>query len=314
MSFTMKVKNELLEASLSETEVLASLSGFIRNNLEIKNNIAYLSSENKNIMLFLKKQLENKIESSLEIAVKENLNFSKNALQVLSFPITNSSFLEEIGYQKNGIYLENPPLYLVDGNAEIRAYLKGVFLARGSINDPKTSRYHMEILIENPKEAVFVQKLINIFDLNAKLLNREKGYMVYIKEAECISDFLKLLGAVNAVLYYEDVRVYRNQKNYTNRLNNCEQANVDKVIETALEQLKHIDIIKRNMGFDLLDDKTKEVITYREKYKEASLKELAEIISLKTRKSITKSGLSHRFRKIKELAEKLEKNENKGEK
>ena len=165
----------------------------------------------------------------------------------------------------------------------------------------------MELLISKPQESVFVQKLLNLFDLNAKILNREKGYMIYIKEAEKISDFIKLLGANKAVMYYEDVRVYREQKNKTNRLNNCEQANMDKVIQTASTQLEDIEIIEKNDGLMLLDDKVKEVLEYRKKYPEASLKELAEIISIETNKPITKSGLSHRLRKIKELAENFRK-------
>lgn len=166
----------------------------------------------------------------------------------------------------------------------------------------------MEILLSYPEEAVFVQKLLNNFDLNAKILNREKGYMIYIKEAEKISDFLKLLGANKAVLYYENVRIYRDQKNMTNRLNNCEQANMDKVFETASEQLKQIEIIEKNDGVMLLDDCTKVALEYRKKYPEVSLKELAEIISIETGKKLTKSGINHRMRKIKELAARFENN------
>ena len=165
----------------------------------------------------------------------------------------------------------------------------------------------MELLISNPDEAVFIQRMLNIFELNAKILNREKGYMIYIKEAEKISDYLKILGANKAVMYYEDVRVYRDQKNKTNRLNNCEQANMDRIFETANIQLEQIKIIEENDGVMLLDDKTKEALEYRKKYPEASLKELAEIISLETSKSITKSGLNHRMRKIKDLALRLKK-------
>ena len=131
--------------------------------------------------------------------------------------------------------------------------------------------------------------------------------MIYIKEAEKISDFLKILGATKAVLYFEDVRIYRDQKNKTNRLNNCEQANIDKIIQTADEQLRQIEIIEENDGVTLLDDRVKVALEYRKKYPEASLKELAEIISLETNNSITKSGLNHRLRKIKELAERFEK-------
>lgn len=132
--------------------------------------------------------------------------------------------------------------------------------------------------------------------------------MIYLKEAEKISDYIKILGANNAVMYFENVRIYREQKNQTNRLNNCEQANIDRVVATATSQLDQIRIIEETASLDLLDDKTKETLDYRKKYPEASLKELSEIISLETSKPITKSGLNHRLRKIKELADNLSKN------
>ena len=129
--------------------------------------------------------------------------------------------------------------------------------------------------------------------------------MVYLKEAEKIGDFLRIINANQAVLYYEDIRIYRDHKNMTNRLNNCEQANIDKIIETANKQLNDIEYLKNNLGLELLDDKSRELIEYREKYPEASLQELSEIITYETGKNITKSGLNHRFRKIKELVNKM---------
>ena len=135
--------------------------------------------------------------------------------------------------------------------------------------------------------------------------------MIYIKEAEKISDFIKILGANNAVLYFENVRIYRHQKNKANRLNNCEQANMDKVFATAQDQLNQIEIIEKTGSKELLDEKTLIALEYRKKYPESSLQELAEIISVETNKPLTKSGLNHRLRKIKELANKLKKQDNK---
>ena len=129
--------------------------------------------------------------------------------------------------------------------------------------------------------------------------------MVYVKEAEKIGDFLRLIEAMNALFYFEDIRIYRDHKNMTNRLNNCEQANVDKIIETANNQLNDISKIESINGLELLDDKTKEAAIYRKKYPEVSLAELSEIISLETGNKITKSGLYHRFNKIKEMAKKI---------
>lgn len=308
MSYTTKIKNEIVQLKKSKTEMIAELSGFIRNNGSLEENTLALMTENQEIANHLVSLLESLYESKVEVTTKDNLNFSKNQLYVLQIKEKLDFILEDVGYyDENCNYCDTPPEYIVGANQEIRAYLRGVFLCQGSINDPKTSRYHMELLISKPQEAVFVQKLLNIFDLNAKILTRDKGYMIYIKEAEKISDYLKILGASNAVMYFENIRIYRDKKNQTNRLNNCEQANINKVVDAAASQLKQIQIIKENMGTNLLDDKTKEALEYRLKYPEASLKELSEIISLETGKSITKSGLNHRFRKMKELAEHLQK-------
>ena len=135
--------------------------------------------------------------------------------------------------------------------------------------------------------------------------------MIYIKEAEKISDFLRIINASMAVLYYEDIRIYRDHKNMTNRLNNCEQANVDKIISAADDQIKDIEIINSVSGFDLLPDKVREVALYRTKYPESSLLELAEIISIETGKQITNSGINHRMKKIKDLANRIRNNMNK---
>ena len=135
--------------------------------------------------------------------------------------------------------------------------------------------------------------------------------MVYLKEAEKIGDFLKLIKAYKSVLYYENVRVLREQKNITNRLNNCEQANTEKIIATCNNQLKDIEDIENIIGIGILDEKLQLVAEYRKKYPESSLIELSEIMSLETQTPITKSGLNHRFRKIREIAERLRERENK---
>ena len=248
----------------------------------------------------------------MDLSVKcFHLVLQKNLYQI-SISQKTSLILQDLAYlDNNGTYIETPPTYIVGANEELRAYLRGVFLCTGSINDPKTSRYHMELLISKPNEAVFIQKLLNVFDLNAKILNREKGYMIYIKEAEKISDYIRILGASQAVLYFENARIYREKKNQTNRLNNCEQANMDKIFATAQQQLEQIALIEETGSIELLDDRTKVALEFRKKYPESSLKELSEIISVETGKPITKSGLNHRYRKIRDLAIQLEKLESK---
>ena len=311
MSYTVDIKNEiaLSEDKYTNIEIIAELSGFIRNNATIKKNNILLTTENKNIadriVLFIKRIYD--IQGSIKVI--KNLNFSKKPLYQVEIDDNDYNILTGIGfYDSNHKYLENPSSYILDDMETIRSYLRGAFLCTGSINDPKTSRYHLELLINKPKEAVFVQKLLNNYDLNAKILNRDKGYMIYIKEADKISDFIKILGANQAVLYYENIRVYRDEKNMTNRLNNCEQANLDKTIATATKQMKDIQILEYTRSLSLLDDKCLQVVEYRKKYPETSLKDLADIISRETKKPLTKSGLNHRLRKITTLAERIRKN------
>lgn len=301
MSYTVKVKEEILNKEETTTEKIAKLAGFIKNNGLQKEEGLVLATENKQI----KDRIKEEILSLMDINIIEKEtagnNFSKKSLYMLEI-VDYEVLLKTLGLLNRDVVEE----YIVDSNAEIRAYIRGAFLASGSVNDPKTSRYHMEIVVNQKEEAVFLQKLINIFMLNAKILNRDKGYMIYLKDAEAISDFLKILGANNAVMYYEDIRIYRDKMNRTNRLNNCEQANTDKIVNAALEELKCIEKLEENMALDLLDEKVQEAAIYRKKYPESSLKELSEIISLETNKKITKSGLYHRFRKIKDLANKFE--------
>ena len=308
MSFTVKIKEEISNIKSTKSEIIAELSGYIRNNGIFQDNKVTLNTENKFLVDRISNFIQVITDINPQVEIIENLNFSKKELYQITIENNLDKMLKELGiYNEKNEYLPVVPTYIVRANEEIRAYLRGVFFASGSINDPKTSRYHLEILVTEPEEAVFVQKLLNIFDLNAKILNREKGYMIYIKEAEKISDFIKILGANNAVMYYENVRIYRDQKNKTNRLNNMEQANIDRVFETANEQLRQIKIIEDNNGMDLLDDRTKLAVRYRKEYPETSLKELAEIITLETGKSLSKSGINHRFRKVRELAASFEK-------
>ena len=175
----------------------------------------------------------------------------------------------------------------------------------GSVNDPKTSRYHLELVVDTNNYAKFINKILNDLKLNSKIIRREKNYMVYIKESEKISDFLRLIKSYNGVMYFEDIRIYRDHKNMTNRLNNCEQANMDKIFITANNQIKDIEKLKKHKLIDTLEPKIKEVIEYRLKYPESSLSELANIMTNELGYKISKSGLNHRFRKIKTIVSKL---------
>lgn len=299
MSFTGIVKSEISKLETIEAENISELSAIIKN-IGIITDYIKITTENASVARRIFKLLKETFFISTKIIVRKGYNFNKNYIYILEIHHSVKKIVDELEINCNV-----PKKYMYSDDSLTRAYLRGVFLSCGSINDPKKSRYHLEFIVDNEEYAEFISNLLNHYHFNSKVIRRETKYMIYMKEAEKIGDFLRYMQAIQAVFYYEDIRIYRDHKNMTNRLNNCEQANVDKIIETANKQIKDIEKIKENDLLDVLDDKTKETITYRLKYPETSLLELSEIISLETGNKITKSGLYHRFNKIKELAEKI---------
>lgn len=299
MSFTSTIKNELVSIELSKLEQLSELSGFLRNSIESDKKLN-ITTENASIARLIFNRLKNNYDALIRVSVKKGYNYNKNYIYNLEVYKNDYIIINDLSLDTN-----IPDIYLIDDEDSKRAYLRGVFLACGSINDPKKSRYHMEFSFNDYEYTKFINNMLESYDLNSKILKRESRYIVYVKESEKIGDFLRLIKAVNALLYYENIRIYRNKKNNLNRINNCEQANVDKIIQTAKNQVDDINLIKAKDAYDLLDDKLKEACVYRLKYKEESLLELSKIMTLETNSSITKSGLYHRFNKLKKLAEKL---------
>ena len=298
MSFTATVKDEVSKLDVAETEKISELSAIVQNS-DYSDGIRIVT-ENNAVARLVYSLFKDLFNVHFKVSVKRGYNYNKNLLYTLDVKNKVTDILKSLGICGNV-----PEDFIYADEDLLMAYLKGLFLIKASVNDPKTSRYHLEFNLDNLEYAEFVKKSLNYFHLNSKILHREHRYVVYIKEAEKIGDFLRIIGAVKAVLYYEDIRIYRDHKNMTNRLNNCEQANVDKIIETANEQVKDIELLQEMDVYDLLNDKEKEVSYYRVKYPEASLVELSQIISMETGNKITKSGVYHRLNKIRHLAVKM---------
>jgi len=309
LSFTMSVKNEISLQDNERNMEMIELSAFIRNNGKYDDTKISLSTENnkvaKHIYVLIKKMFN--VVAKID---DKNSSFNRNRLLLIEINQKIDNILKDLYViDDNNKYMKIVPEFFLDSEDEKRAYLRGVFLATGSVNDPKTSRYHLEFFINEIEEAEYISSLLNEFYLNSKIIKKDKKYMVYVKEAEKIGDFLRIINAPQAVMYYEDIRIYRDHKNMTNRLNNMEQANIERIINTCNEQIEDIKLIFDKLGEQFLDDKTLEAATYRMKYPESSLQELSEIIAYETNRPITKSGLNHRFRKIKEIANRLRSDE-----
>ena len=305
MSFTSTVKEEVSRLETTRLEDISELSAIMRIAATITPNIS-ITIESNAVARRTFKLIKNIYGITPKITIR-NKKLGKGFTYILNITEKNKELLEDLSIIDNNKYLSIPKEYITSDEDSLRAYLRGIFLVSGSVNDPKTSRYHLEFILDTKEYSEYVNKLLNTYDLNSKIIKREKNYTVYIKEAEKISDFLRIIKAFSAVMYFEDIRIYRDHKNMTNRLNNCEQANIDKVFMSANKQIKDIEKLYKLDMVDLLDDKLKQVIEYRMKYKESSLSELAEIISLETGTEISKSGLNHRFRKIRQIIEQIEK-------
>ena len=307
MTFSAKIKEEISKLELTKIEYISELSGILTTNSDLKIYSIRVQTENINAANRIFKIIKDLYNVTSNITVRKNYNFKKNEIYIIEVKKNVIEIIRDLGLiNEKGIKINVVPNSEIVDDEELKsAFLRGCFLIGGSVNDPKTSRYHLEFIINTLKFAEFLKDVLNTYNLNAKVLRRAKGYMVYVKESEKICDFLKIIKAYNAVMYYEDIRILRERENMNNRINNCEQANIEKSMASANKQIEYINIIKKYDAYDLLDEKVKQVADYRMKYPESSLIELSKIISVETSNNISKSCVNHRLRKLKDLAEKL---------
>ncbi|MBX5435705.1 MAG: DNA-binding protein WhiA [Alicyclobacillaceae bacterium] len=185
-----------------------------------------------------------------------------------------------------------------------RAWLRGAFLAAGSVNDPGSASYHLEITAASRALAEQARSLMNRgYGLHAKQIQRKKGYVVYLKEGEKIVEFLSIIGAHQALLKFEDVRILKDMRNQVNRLVNCETANMNKAIGAAVRQMETIQFIDEHLGLHNLPAHLREAAELRLRYPDVNLQELTARMPHK----VSKSGLNHRFRRLEQIAESLRK-------
>ena len=178
-----------------------------------------------------------------------------------------------------------------------KAFLRGVFMAGGSVSRP-AGDYHLEIVTENEELARLIVKIMHGFSLSAKMTDRKNNYIVYLKGGDHITDFLSLIGAHQALLEFENVRIVKDMRNQVNRRVNCETANLNKVIRASVLQVACIRYLQEHGRYDLLPEKLKEAAELRLRYPDISLNELVEY----TEGTVGKSGLNHRLKKIRQIA------------
>lgn len=306
MSFASEMKKELTQMESDDLSLKSELSAMIRMNgsLSFANRQLSLDVQTENaaiarrIYTILKKLYDYKVE----LLVRKKMRLKKNNVYICRVRDGAKELLESLEIL-SGNFLMNHEISenLLATDESRKAYLRGAFLAGGSVNNPETSAYHLEVYSLYEEHGEALKNLMNRFDLNAKTIERKKGFVTYLKEAEKISDFLSLVGAYQAMLKFEDVRIVRDMRNSVNRLVNCETANLNKTIGAAIRQVENIKYIDKRIGIEQLPDKLQEIARLRVAYQDVTLKELGEMMS----SSVSKSGINHRLRKIDEIAESL---------
>jgi hypothetical protein len=303
MSFARTVKEELVSIPADGSEQLAEFSAFLNLSTEFhiaerKKMLDFKTNNPTVAKRFL--QLTRALYQAETSLITQKLNKLNQRQSII---IRISSKVEDI-INEHGI-LENPieNQELTTETPETkRAYLRAAFLSGGSINHPKTAEYHLEIFARDANQIIFIQSLLNAFDLNAKITNRRNGFIAYLKDAEGISDCLQVMGAQNSQFQFEDYRIKRDFNNSINRVMNCEIANEKKAIVAANQQIKDIELIEQFIPIHQIDPKMLQIMKLRKDYPDASLKELIEHYETIYQDVISKSGMNHRLIKIKQMA------------
>ncbi|NLC97093.1 MAG: DNA-binding protein WhiA [Erysipelotrichaceae bacterium] len=309
MSFTTDVKHEIAQIGLKDCCKKAELSALIQlcSTLNISSDAVNLvvKTENATIAKRIWILLKDLYNVETQLSVMKKMNLKKNNIyyiRILEKPI---EILEDLGlYSKRGL-LDAPLMKIVSNECCAKSYLAGAFMATGSVNAPTKTNYHLEITAASSKHVDFLIKLFNRFNLPAKVIVRRSSHVVYLKAADKIADFLKVIGAFTALLKYEDIRISRDFNNSLRRLDNCEVANEMKTLKAAQSQLNDIEIIEKAGKLESLDSKLQDVIKLRKENPEMSLIELSEKYEQESGVIMSKSGIKHRFTKIREIASKL---------
>lgn len=308
LSFSREVKEEIVFNDFDKSCEKALLCALIKvsGNLTLSQSglLLTIRTENAKIASKTHKILKDLYQPLIEFKVSKKMKLKKN--NVYTLRITKAREILDDLHLMEGLSIQSfPDERILTKDDDVRAYLAGVFLGCGSVNNPDTSNYHLEMSINEEEYAHFIANLMNRYELNAKVIKRRSKFVVYLKSAEKIGDFLRAIGAYQSVMSFEMTRIDRSMANTVNRWNNCDIANEMKALSASKSQIEDIAYVMDKAGLEILDTKTREIAYLRLENPDLTLNELAEVYLMKTGQTISKSGLHHRFAKIKNEAQKL---------
>ncbi|MCI5775098.1 MAG: DNA-binding protein WhiA [Aerococcus sp.] len=305
-SFASEVKKELTAVPVSPKEARAELIAMVHMNGIISLNSEHVTldiqTENAAIARRIYQAFKTVYLIAPDIIVRRKMKLKKNNVYIVRVTMGVEGLLKDMGLNLFGM-MDDTTIEAINRSEDtMRAYLRGAFMAGGSVNNPETSSYHLEIYSLQENNHLILQAMMKPFGLNVRTAARRNGHFIYLKEADKISDFLALIGANQSILKFENVRVTRDMRNSVNRRVNCESANLNKTVNAALQQIENIQLIQNTMGLEQLSPKLQDVARMRMDNPDLSLKQLGERLP---DGPVSKSGVNHRLRKINALADKI---------
>lgn len=305
MSFSTDVKNELARAfgdnrccHLAELASLMRMGGtmLIGGNRHLGINF---TTENAAVARKTLSLIKQGFHLKTEIVVSRGRRLKKNNAYLIKVlpSLVVTELLSALGIMKGDNINVGRDSGILRKSCCRRAYLRGAFLGGGSVNKPEGD-YHLELVTGNIDFAKTLVRLLKSFDLQARLTDRKNDYIVYLKEGDAITSFLRLIGAHEGLMEFENVRVVKDMRNQVNRLVNCETANLQKTVNAALRQVNNIKLIAGTIGLAKLPDTLREAAEVRLANPEATLQELVDALDGR----VSKSGMNHRLRKLERIA------------
>lgn len=296
MSFSSEIKEELSKLSnlANKEAVKYEFLGYLATN--------HVLIEEEKQSKKLKFSTENEYNINRFSKLLNNLQYTKYEIKIVGKTfsiIVQIPELKELTYQKEQVVLEQELIKKQIHKQEIlqKAFVRGCFLGSGSISNPK-NHYHLEIIFSQLKNAKFVLEILQEYDITFKQITKKQGYSIYAKDGEEISKFLAFVGANHSVLTFEEIRVYRDIRNNVNRKVNCETANLNKTVNSALKQIEAIQSLQEKGKLEKLSEGIQEIAKLRISHPEASLAELGAMLKV----PIGKSGVNHRLKAIEKAA------------
>jgi hypothetical protein len=307
-SFTQNVKNEVCSLEYTSNQLMGLLAGFIKTNgkVNFNDNTIKLTTENANIAKLIYKSISLLFNVSPTFSYTKKMKLDKCVVYTVNINQNIHEILEKLE-----LYEGKSPIFPYDiiTNDGLRTYIAGVFLASGSLNPPNSDNYHLQMNVGSESEARYLVKLLNKFknekNMDFKILPRRNKYMVYLKKADQIANFLALINALVSLLDFENVRIEKDFINSDNRYQICFNANYKRTLDKANEQIEDIKLIEQKIGLNTLNEKEQIIAKIRLENNDIPLSSISNLLKEEYNLNVSKSGVSRVFNNLHDLANRI---------